>query len=59
MKTYHTIKEVEIALAPDIVDKYSVVLRCRVTQKEADAINEWIARRHGYYTISTERHEDI
>ena len=53
MTSYHTIGEFEKKFMPDTVDKYPVVLRRRVTREEADAIDEWISRRHGYYTIPT------
>lgn len=53
MTSYHTIEEVEKKFTPNEVDKYPIVLRIRVTQEEADAINEWINRKRGYYAIPT------
>lgn len=53
MTTYHSIEEFEKKFIPNDVDKYPVVLRIRVTQEEADAINEWISHKRGYYTIPT------
>ena len=53
MSSYHTIEEVEKKFTPNEVDKYPIVLRIKVTQEEADTINEWINRKHGYYAIPT------
>lgn len=57
MTSYRTIEEVENALAPDLVNKYPVVLRRRVTQEESDTINEWVNKKHGCYDMTGEEYE--
>ena len=46
MKTFTTIEEFEERYFPRNVEKYPIVLRCRVTQEEKELIDGWIAKRH-------------
>ena len=46
MKTFTTIEEFEEYYFPRNVERYPVVLRCRVIQEEKDLIDDWITKRH-------------
>lgn len=48
MTPYNSIEEVEDKLFPNDVYKYPVVFRRRVTQDEANAINDWINKRRAH-----------
>jgi hypothetical protein len=45
MNTFRSMEEFEKRYFPKDVEKYPVVFRCRVTQEEANAIDDWIRNR--------------